>query len=76
MVYQLPQMHCAVFAYTEHVSGLRDFVREIFALTLPAAKLSLLPRGSGTPEFVERYLNDFEHATVPGGLEVLVPVQG
>jgi predicted transcriptional regulator YdeE len=72
---ELPLMRCAVFPYTEHVSGLRDFVRNIFSRHLPAAGLSLLPAGSGTPEFVERYWDDFDHSASAGGLDVLVPVQ-
>ncbi len=76
VVYQLPQMRCAVCAYVEHVSGLRDFVPEIFAHSLPAAGLLLLPAGSGAPEFVERYWGDFDPFTAQGGLDVLVPVQG
>lgn len=72
---QLPLMRCAVFTYAEHVSGLRDFVRQVFTHQLPAAGLTLLPSGSGTPEFVERYSDDFDHSTAESGIDVLVPVQ-
>ncbi len=72
----LPAMRCAVFAYTQPIGALRDFVRKVFAHELPAAGLSLLPSRSGMPEFVERYWDDFNHSTAVGGLDLLVPVQG
>jgi len=73
---QLPLMRCAVFAYQEPISGMRDFVRKVFSQDLPAARLSLLPSKGGTPEFVERYWDDFDHSIGVGGLDLLVPVQG
>lgn len=75
VVMDLPAMRCAVFDYSDHISGLRDFVGEIFRHRLPAAGLSLLPTGSGTPEFIERYGDAFDVSTLQGGMEVLIPVQ-
>jgi len=71
----LPLMRCAVFAYDDPVSGLHEFVRGVFSRQLPAAGLSLLPLGSGMPEFVVRFREGFDHAVAEGGLDVLVPVQ-
>jgi len=71
----LIHMRCAVFGFHDHLSGLRDFVGEIFRNQLPAAGLSLLPAHAGAPEFVERYGDDFIAASDKGGLEILIPVQ-
>lgn len=72
---QLPVMRCAVFEYAEPIADLRNFVRKVFMQELPTARLSLLPRDVGAPEFVERYWDDFDHSIAVGGLDLLVPVQ-
>lgn len=69
-----PQMRCAVFPHTDHISKLRQTMELIFGTLLPKSRLE--PAGNGSaPEFIERYNKDFSPDTGLGGLEVLIPLK-
>ena len=72
---RLPAMLCATFSYQGHAAGLRKFVQAVFASKLPSAGLLLMPDDAETPEFIERFDENFDPETNSGGMEILIPVQ-
>ncbi len=73
-VVSIPAQRYAVFAHREHVSKLRDTC-EAIEKWLPGSGFELAPSGAETPDFFERYTEEFNPRTGMGGMEVWIPVK-
>lgn len=73
-VVSIPAHRYAVFPHREHVSKLRDTVDAVFHKWLPESGLEA-GADPETPDFFERYTEEFNPRTGMGGMEVWVPVQ-
>jgi AraC family transcriptional regulator len=73
-VVSIPAHRYAVFAHNDHVSRLSDTVDGIFNRWLAESELRAAAGASETPDFFERYSEEFNPETGMGGMEVWVPI--
>jgi AraC family transcriptional regulator len=74
-VVSIPAHRYAVFAHHEHVSKLSDTVEAIFERWLAESGYATAAGAAETPDFLERYSEEFDPQTGMGGMEVWVPIQ-
>ena len=74
-VVSIPAQRYAIFAHREHVSTLSDTVEAIFERWLRESGYKPATGSAETPDFLERYSEEFNPATGMGGIEVWVPIQ-
>jgi AraC family transcriptional regulator len=72
-VVSIPAHRYAIFAHREHVSSLSDTVEAIFNRWLPESGHKAAGAAE-TPDFFERYSEEFNSETGMGGMEVWVPI--
>lgn len=73
-VINIPGQQYAVFVHSGHVSQLRETLDAI-SKWLPQSDLRPAAKSSETPDFLERYTEEFNAQTGVGGIEVWVPIQ-
>ena len=74
-VVSIPAHQYAIFAHREHVSRLSDTVEAIFDRRLAESGFEAATGSAETPDFLERYSEEFDALTGTGGMEVWVPIQ-
>jgi AraC family transcriptional regulator len=75
-VVSIPAHRYAVFAHCDHVSRLSDTVDAIFNRWLEESGVKAAGGASSeTPDFFERYSEEFSPETGIGGMEIWVPIQ-
>jgi len=73
-VVSIPAFRYAIFSHHEHASKIRDTVDAIFHTWLPESGHEAAATAE-TPDFFERYSEEFDPKTGMGGMEVWVPIQ-
>jgi AraC family transcriptional regulator len=74
-VVSMPAHRYAIFAHRDHVSRLSDTVEAIFERWLAESGHAAAAGAAETPDFFERYSEEFDPETGMGGMEVWVPIQ-
>lgn len=72
-VVSIPAQRYAIFRHHGHVAKLRETL-EALSSWLPESGYQCV-RGAETPDFFERYTEDFDPRTGMGGIEVWVPIK-
>jgi AraC family transcriptional regulator len=70
----IPAQRYAVFTHREHVSKLRETLDAIGPKWLPEWGREAVHRAAGSPDFFERYSEEFDPRSGMGGIEVWVPI--
>jgi AraC family transcriptional regulator len=71
----IPARRYAVFAHRDHVTKLRDTCDAIGKKWFPGSGYELARGDAETPDFFERYTEEFNPQTGMGGMEVWVPIK-
>ena len=71
----IPAQRYAVFSHRGHVSTLRETCDAIGRTWLPESGHEVARQAAGTPDFFERYGEEFDPRTGMGGIEVWVPIK-
>ncbi len=70
----IPAQKYAVFSHSEHVSKLYETLDAVHKW-LPESGLEVVCGAADTPDFFERYSEEFDPRTGMGGMEVWIPVK-
>jgi AraC family transcriptional regulator len=71
----IPAQKYAVFSHRDHVSQLSRTIEKIMSDWLPNSGYQLTRTTPESPDFFERYTEEFNPQTGTGGIEVWIPVK-